>query len=262
MLDLRALHKHVSPLPIIFPAKRLVLLFSAKAGSTFAVKWFFYQMGLLDQANEYSDWVHDYRLEIYYASQGYPEQFMAFLQKKYWVIKCVRDPFKRAVSSYIHALKNTYEDKHISRFLKRPINRDNSFSFREFVGYLETLKLGECNIHHRRQVELLELNGTIKIDELVKLTDSSARIAEIEKKYDLSGSQSVNFKDSPHHIERHEEIQFCCNDYFSRNNNNLSFPRYTYFFDIELEAIIARLYEEDFRQYDYPCVMPRLATKR
>ena len=37
----------------------LVLIYTPKSGCTFAVKWFFAQTGLLEQALAFGPWIHD-----------------------------------------------------------------------------------------------------------------------------------------------------------------------------------------------------------
>ena len=50
--------------------RRLLLDWSAKAGCTLAIKMLFRYQGLLDEAEKFSEWVHDYRIRVYYANYG------------------------------------------------------------------------------------------------------------------------------------------------------------------------------------------------
>ena len=60
--------------PLYSEEKQLAVLFSPKAGCTFAVKWFYFQTGILEEALAYSPWPHDYRLQVLYQQPGYREQ--------------------------------------------------------------------------------------------------------------------------------------------------------------------------------------------
>lgn len=127
------------PFPIIFPQKQLVLLWSAKAGCTFSIKWMYSQMGVLKDPLVSQKWVHKYRQNEYYGSKQHKEGIRLFKQnsENFRIIKIVSDPFRRAVSSFIHATIHSYEDKLLSDFLGRRIDSKIRFSFREFVMYLK-----------------------------------------------------------------------------------------------------------------------------
>src|SRR5680860_1065626 len=146
------------PRPILDSQHQLMLFWSAKAGCTFAVKWMLDHMGLLQEALAHHQWVHKFRVAKLYAGLAHKSSVRDFLDSfdGYRAIKIARNPYKRAVSSYIHAARFGYEDARISDFLSRPVEKHGGFSFREFVTYLETIDLCACNVHHRVQVHPLE----------------------------------------------------------------------------------------------------------
>ena len=65
-------------------------------------------MGLLEEALAFHPWIHCYRMKVFYDSDRYKAAVEDFFQSplSYRVIKFVRSPFKRAVSSYVHVLQN------------------------------------------------------------------------------------------------------------------------------------------------------------
>jgi hypothetical protein len=249
--ELIKLRRILTPLPIIYPAKKLALLFSAKAGCTFAVKWFFFQMGLLPGAEAYDPWVHKYRIEVYYRSPDYRKYCMRLLRNEITVIKIVRDPFARAVSSYIHALKHGYENKAVSLFLGRTHDTDFSFSFSEFLRYLSAVNLMKCNVHHRLQVQGPELAGILKVSEVVKLEEGEARITAIEEKYGLLHSRPSAFSASPHHVSRQDSGGFYGDHRFPGNAKNSTFPQNRNFYNDLLRERVRVLYRNDFETYGY-----------
>ncbi|MBW2456555.1 MAG: hypothetical protein JRI68_18700, partial [Deltaproteobacteria bacterium] len=107
------------PQPLVHPDLGLAVLFSAKAGCTFAVKWFFRQVGLLDAALAYSSWVHDYRIDRFYGGESYRPE--ALLDPGMRVIKFARDPYERTVSSYVHAVRTGYDDPKVQDCLGRVV---------------------------------------------------------------------------------------------------------------------------------------------
>src|SRR2546430_4163633 len=92
------------PQPIVDLRNKIVLLWSAKAGSVFAIKWMFKHMGLLEEALAFHPWIHCYRMNVFCLSDRYKAAVEDFFHSplSYRVIKFVRSPFKRAVSSYVH----------------------------------------------------------------------------------------------------------------------------------------------------------------
>ena|SRR5437764_1483861 len=58
----------IEPRPVVDSRRKVVLLWSAKSGSTFAMKWMFAHMGLLEKALAYDSWIHCYRMHILYSS--------------------------------------------------------------------------------------------------------------------------------------------------------------------------------------------------
>lgn len=88
--------------PLFHPSFPTVLFWSEKSGCTTVAKWFFAQVGCLDKALAYSPWVHSYRTEVHSRQSGYHRQVReALLSGKYRAVKVVRDPSRRAVSSFM-----------------------------------------------------------------------------------------------------------------------------------------------------------------
>ena len=134
----------------------LAVMWSYKAACTTVIKWVFLHNGLLPDALAYNSWIHKYRLHHYQKSDRYLGRLKELGRGKFDVIKVVRDPLDRAVSSYIHAYRTGYDDEAISNVIQRPLARRQRFSFREFVAFLERSDLHACNPHHRVQVAPVE----------------------------------------------------------------------------------------------------------
>ena len=70
-------------------------------------KIFFHTLGLLEEALQYHIWIHKYEQEIYIpnhlpiGSKNY---------SSYLKLNFVRNPFTRAVSSYLHCMKAAYNN--------------------------------------------------------------------------------------------------------------------------------------------------------
>ena len=240
------------PPPLFSKQYELAVLFSAKAGCTFIVKWFFYQTNMLHTALSYSPWIHNFRGDVFYNSYEYRKDILGLLSSRVRIIKLVRNPYERAVSSYIHAARHGYENEKISAFLDRPIDQENSFSFREFVMYLRTIDLRFCNIHHRLQRHASERRMLLKPRYVVKLENSLEELKQIEQELGLRQSSIGELSKSPHHTYRSRRTEFCgdAKDLVIGKKNN-PIPPAISFYDDDIMKEVAALYREDFDAYDY-----------
>jgi len=215
----------------------------------------FDQMGLLEEANSYSNWIHDYRENIYYKSDRFKEGMNLFLKnsESFNVVKIVTNPFKRAAMSYVHANVHGYEDKKISKYLKREVSSKKRFSFREFSQYINNININKCNIHHKVQTSKAERTGLVKSIHVIDLQESMLKIPELEKSLDLKNVDLEKIRKSPHHREKRKTPEFMgdskMNDLYKRHQPIL--PEYIQFYDQEIKEMISHAYKEDFDRYNY-----------
>lgn len=239
----------------------LAVMWSFKAACTTVIKWVFLHDGLLPEALAYGKWIHRYRLRQYQKADRYLQRLRRFNDRDFQVIKIVRDPLDRAVSSYIHAYLMNYEDESIAKILGRPINAKQRFSFREFVTFLEQIDLQRCNPHHRVQVAPIERH--------VLFRTKPSTIIKIEHGLDASlnalerslGLPVTDFADkvfhSHHHTIRSQQQELAADlVHFPKR----AFPPTAAFYDAALSARVARLYAEDLRQYCYSADSQRSAS--
>jgi hypothetical protein len=227
-------------------------MWSYKAACTTVIKWVFLHNGLLPEALAYNSWVHKYRLHHYQKSDRYLGRLKAFARGKFDVIKVVRDPLDRAVSSYIHAYRTGYDDEAISKLIQRPLTRRQRFSFREFVAFLEQSDLHACNPHHRVQVAPVERHVLFGIEprRIIKIEQGlTAALSGVERSL---GLPATDFSDpvfsSEHHTVRAAQHGPAADlMHFARH----ALPPASTFYDDDLRQRVARLYAEDFRRYAY-----------
>ena len=166
----------------------IAVMWSPKAACTTVVSWAFQHNGLLQEALGFNPWIHCYRLHHYQKTERYLRRLRHFGQHARYVVKVVRNPFDRAVSSFIHAYRNDYEDLALREILGRPVDRERRFSFREFVELLERSDLNRCNAHHRLQSTPLERHVVfeLKPHRIIKIEDGLERaLSDIERKFNL-----------------------------------------------------------------------------
>jgi len=167
------------PPPLILPQARVAVIFSAKSACTSVVIWFLKQLGHLEAARDYHRWPHQYRIEVYYRSQLYANAFRQDLTKLR-VIRVVRDPYSRAISSFRHALIYGFADQDIARALGRRDIKENGYSFSEFLDFLEQIDLTNCNVHFRIQRHPVE--DKLRVRHLINVSteDLFTRLNQLE----------------------------------------------------------------------------------
>ncbi|MBK8980228.1 MAG: sulfotransferase family 2 domain-containing protein [Planctomycetes bacterium] len=240
--------------------RRIALLWSAKAGCTFAIKWFLHHLGHLPAALYYHPWIHRYRTEVYYRAHDYQTHVLDVLTDPgLQTVKIVRNPFSRAVSSYVHALVHRYDDGGLERFLGRPVTTEQRFTFREFVSYLESLTLTRCNVHHRLQKHPLEIHELVRVTHLVRLEESAARLPEVERELGFDPGELAALSRSVHHTERQSSDEFWGDRVpeVAVERNGAVVPQTGAFYDDTLQVAVATCYARDFESYGYdPGVVP------
>ena len=263
-MDVKALLR-TPPRPIIDSRNRIVLLWSAKAGCTFAVKWLLNHMGLLDEALAYNPWIHRYRMDRLYQSHQHDASVKDFCKSpsSYRVVKFVREPFKRAVSSYVHASIYGYEDSRISTSLGRVVDDKSRFTFREFVSYLASINLRRCNIHHQLQTHELEHCVIPSPSFVINLDHSMESIPKLEAFWGLSQTDPWLYRESAHHTQTSSDAsdQFSGDIAFNTSRRSAPVvPPYRTFYDMELEDQVYTLYAEDFLRYGFSTTLNATQT--
>lgn len=170
---------------------KVIMLWSPKSGCTVSLQAMFESMNLLEEALQYYKFVHKYRMDIFYKKYGVVD--LALLKQCY-AFKIVRNPYARAVSSYLHLVPCYKGDKSIETttfydFLK--ILKDNNMRF---------IFNGRENPHatYHSMIQY-DQNEEKFLDRFIKLEDK-----EIETK--LREEANINFslknRTSYHHVAK------------------------------------------------------------
>jgi len=249
----KELYNVSSPIPVLNFNKKLAVYFSAKSGCTFTVKWFFYQIDHLNAALDFNHFVHKYRWQVYLRSDQFIKSQDNFINNKgkgYLKIKVVRNPFERAVSSYMHFL-GMLEEKHPALNNNFNINyKKMSYSFAEFLNMLKDININNCDIHWRRQFQLVERQ--FQFDHIIHLKNSKKELLSIEETYNLKKTLDIEkLAHSGHHSKKKEsDGEFCGYKSFTfeiRKNR----PSYKFFYNHKLEESIRTIYNLDFEKYNF-----------
>jgi len=255
----------------------LVLLFSEKAGCTSLTKWFFFQIGKLDEAVAHAPWVHRYRTEVFIQRSGYAQDTVELLKAhERPVIKLVRNPYERAVSSFLHTIRGAsrpgkpgWEAAIVLAARERagkPVKARLRLSFRDFLRHVAAVgsALGQINGHVARQY--LPHEGEF-ITRVIRLENFETEIRQIEADFALMPSPLDRITTSRHHIssgKRPDGRRFAGEraikpadiDFAGQRVRNYNVPAYVDFYDEETERLVHSCFADDFQHYGFARKMP------
>lgn len=241
----------------------LAVMWSYKAACTTVIKWVFLHNGLLPEALAFSDWIHTYRLRRYQKAERYRARLGQFGGRTFDVVKVVRHPLDRAISSYIHAYRTGYDDESISKVIRRPLDCRQRFSFREFVTFLEHSNLLRCNPHHRVQVAPIERHVLFRTKPraIIRIEQGlTSALSDLEHSLGLPATDFTNrvFASDHHTVRTYHHGPAADLTHFKPR----ALPPASAFYDADLSARVVRLYAEDFHHYGYTTDAPQAANEQ
>lgn len=188
-----------------------VIFWSEKAACTVVSKWFFLQLGQLDEALRYSKWIHNYEARFIRTNKvEYLESVVAALKAGVPAIKFVRDPYARAYSGYLEmqrpgALTNptnwaTQARRTVISEIATPnASIEYTFSFRQYLLWRATKRNNEVDAHLAEQY--VPRDRFIRM-RAVKIENARLAFQRLEEEFDLpvrSAEHDHIFSSDHHH---------------------------------------------------------------
>ncbi|WP_186510776.1 sulfotransferase family 2 domain-containing protein [Caenimonas sedimenti] len=228
-----------------------VMFFRPRCGSTTLTRWFFENLGVkfggFSIAAYRNEWLEP-RLE----------QLRADLHSRYAELHkfvVVRDPFERAVSSYLHVVNNPKDTQWevVKPDVPQGLEKQE-FTFRQWVDYLERIDLDATHIIWRRQSALSCWDRGV--NDVVRLESMNDYLLEMNSRFGVATKPTFNSVTVPVKEKRHprtwwwrpkfygdtpfrELLQFKGKAAFQ------DFPDYSHFYDRGLRSRISRVYGAD-----------------
>ncbi|MCG8485304.1 MAG: sulfotransferase family protein [Clostridia bacterium] len=241
----------------------LILFWSEKSGCTTFLKWFFFQIGILEKVMEYDPWVHKYEFEVYKKQNSYKEEMREqILHSKKDIFKLVRNPYKRAVSSFLALVFAIYwenqgtglyrEVEKINELFHNNKNSKKGISFKQFLYYIKDVgsDVEKIDSHIARQY----LEGEeLFIKDYIHLENFSDDISKIEEKYQLKKCHPSAIAESDHHSAPRMNIIGDYSETVITNENisQRSLPTYESFYDKEAVELVKEVFKKDVELYGY-----------
>jgi hypothetical protein len=243
------------PRPLLLGSARLGIIWSAKSACTTVLLWYLWHRNLLQAARAYGAWPHKFRNGVLYSDETY-RMWASQAEAGGWTwLRVIRDPYKRTVSSYRHAVLNGYEDRKMARRLKRPIPEGGGYSFEEFLDYLLRIDVSICNLHHKQQFHPLEERVTprriINVDRDDLMQALAAIDAELERPQEPVEALRAAVAEigSAHHARYLSSGRDFSAVALTRQDAVGEWPAYACFLNDSTREKIAKIYAVDLGRY-------------
>lgn len=215
--------------PLIDRKRKLIMGWSPKAGCTVAVKMFLDHMGLLEEALRHNPWVHNYREYVFYKNHP-PPTSEEHRDVRYFKFKVVRNPYDRAVSSFLHWIR-----------------RGRLGSFRDFLEEQKDRKT-PINFHFAPQYCEHKYNRIVKIE---SFAEEMAKInGELGTAFRLGTTFRTDFS-IEHGMVQAEPKGVCVSQVRFAAPLPAIVPAYRDFYDVACRRDVESLYRDDFLCYGY-----------
>lgn len=254
-------------IPLHFKGFPLVLMYSQKSGCTSIVKWFLFQIGKLEEAMRFSTWVHDYRIQSLLSSPDYRKEAVRLVKSRELpLLKLVRDPYERAISSFLHTVelsrkktRGPWEHALIVEARTRagkPTGEIPSLSFLDFMRHVASVGAthDKINGHVAQQFVPIEDHVTPGI---IKLEQFAEAIQKLESEFGLKRSPLTTISQSSHH--KRSEVAIEPSDAGSAAETDITdlmiaeqkVPTRSAFYNEETRHLVRTVYARDFKAYGY-----------
>lgn len=210
---------------------KFIIDWSAKAACTIICKIFFDYMDELEKALNYNNWIHKSRSK-YYKKYGIVNSNL-LLSNKIIKIKFVRNPYSRAVSSYLHIMSTS---------VKKTLFNNEDMSFYTFLLNLEKKKY-PSNPHYNLQMIDSEKEKTF--NHIIKIENLEKEIKNLNKLYNLN--LNYDFTSNHHTVKHRIDINVC----YVNFSQILKIPYYNNFYDEKTKNLVYKIYKSDIIKYNY-----------
>lgn len=239
--------------------KKILMAWSQKAACTTSVKSFMAHMGFYEGA-DFIGWVHDFRESEFWRRCGTGTICM-YEDSSWYRFKVVRNPYDRAVSSYIHVMH--YDAVPTSYLLTTLPHLEDKYdcTFKDFVRFMELRIVASKEKrlvdggHVRKQSYDMEYirwseGQSSPFHRIVKIENFAEDIALVNR--ETGANFSAGFG-SIHYAKRQSEEGFVGDVAWKFLHNRIP-KSYGYFYDSELRERVMRIFHVDLLlyNYDYP----------
>lgn len=246
---------HANTKPVIFADRDIALMFSGRAGSSFAMKWYLHHNKI---RSEYA-WTHAHRTKVIYPSAWHQQRRDALYDGgDFKLIRFTRNPFTRSVSSFLHSTQNEPVYKNIVKWL----GHDKGYSFVEFLDYVADTGVQRVNNHFAHQFSYLE--HLHELDGFCPIEGGRGALNALEGQLGLSESTDDTFarlRRAGHELTYQSGEKKTVEKVFEVGIKADSYPSTGQFYDDRTEAMVREIYAADFERFGYDTSLPDLSAR-
>lgn len=231
-----------------------------KCACTTACKMFFNHLGLLDDALDFHPFIHQYRQKIYEPKNPVLTNF--YHNEDLFKFKIVRDPYRRAVSSYVHYMRDAYtaENHPVIAQIKQMTNdsEPNNISFIDYLNYVSRIEIGKgkTEFHQEIQVDPFELNNSFSWDYIIKIENINKDLEIIKEKFGVELDVSGDIGKSFHYTKKIKDFNDIAFDkrakeIITREGDDTIIPDYRFFYNPAIKKRVEQIWGKDIETYGY-----------
>tara|TARA_R110001599_G_scaffold105645_3_gene266875 strand:- start:1001 stop:1726 length:726 start_codon:yes stop_codon:yes gene_type:complete len=216
---------------LVITKQQVILVWSAKAACTTVNHMFFDHESLLDIALQYSHWIHHYRSKYQLEQDAIIKKSIKSIPCNRYIQFCV-NPYRRAVSSYIHGMSRRYLPE-----------KDKNISFHDFLRRLHAGQI-QPNPHHNLQTFY---KNDYRLITTVKMEYINEELEKINTKLNLhfKPCKNLNIKRKSNKID-----YFVGNDKWETCKDNIP-NDYTLFYNDNIKLLVEKIYYKDIKNLGY-----------
>jgi hypothetical protein len=210
--------------------RKIAFMWSPRGGCSVTLKCFLQMMGLLEDAEKYSTWIHDYKVDLY--TPNVPIISIPEMKKRgFHIIKTIVNPYSRAVSIW-------------------RVQSSHNLSFRDYLKQLVNNQIDYFSNNDKYHLRPQYIQGEEEI------VTKYIRLDKYEKYDALLPDASFYTIDvtkfpSKHHAKRNESIEYFLGDIILSNIHEIMPKSYKYFYDEEIKNLVYKYYKNDIDKYGY-----------
>jgi hypothetical protein len=237
---------------LIDEQRRIILDWSAKSACSKVVEMFYEQMGI-HRGVHYTGFIHNYRMAHHHNATQVTESML--YDPAFYKFKVTRNPYDRAVSSYIHSMitiikDNIFRDK--SEYLQ---DKENTSFTRFLEWFRESNDTLYASDHYRMQSHEHEherwkqgkgsiFNRIVKVEDF----DSGMKLVNADK-----GTNYSYPANDDHHYQVHNVsvTEYAGDTPISKLRETPMMPPYSNFYNAKTKLLVQQIYQWDLLLYDY-----------
>jgi hypothetical protein len=247
--------------PLVAPEFPIAVSWSRKSANTTMLKWFLYQNDWLDEAESlYPNRMHEYWHTRVKQTSGYGSLCYATLlgQTGKLTVKVVRDPGRRAVSAFLHFIRDPKSGLRAAWEAFLPWKRCQGLgdaataTFEEFLRHILAARDTGTPLDPHFEPQWNPAQDP-RVLLHVPLEDIEPRIRVLERLYGLRESPFERLSKSPHHNAPRERWRWPATAAHlpldSGRLRTMGIPSAEVFFDDHTRSLIRLAYREDYEGY-------------